>query len=79
MKLGSLPEETIERLATEPGVSSRDVRAFLMSIEGLTQAEAIVYLDTMSQGRQWSPDTYMACAEGISDAQTEGVNLRRMN
>lgn len=79
MKLCSLPEETIERLANEPGVSPSDVRTFLVSIEGLTVDEALVYLDTMSHGRQWTPDTYMACAEGISDAQLQGVNLRRMN
>lgn len=79
MKLSSLSEEMIERLASEPGVSSHDVRTFLVSIEGLTVDEAMVYLDTMSHGRQWTPDTYMACAEGISDAQLQGVNLRRMN
>lgn len=78
MKLCSLPEETIERLANEPGVSPSDVRTFLVSIEGLTVDEAVHYLDTVKWARGWSLDTYLACAEGISAAD-QSVNMSSLN
>ena len=68
MRLENLPSDMIERLATEPGVHSGTVRTFLSDLEGLTVDTALATLDLLQISKGMGMETYMALAEGISDA-----------
>lgn len=65
----SLPFERIEALASMEGVDRRSVENFLLSLPGLTQAEALANLehDTLLYG--WDTATGRAIQQGIMEAR----------
>ena len=69
MRLVNPPADVVDRLATEPNVVTMDVVTVLSNIDGLTEDEAMIYIDNVKNLRGWNLDTYMACIEGLAEAR----------
>jgi hypothetical protein len=65
----SLPFERIEALASMDGVDRRAVENFLLSLPGLTQAEALANLEHDTRMYGWGTATGRAIQQGVMEAR----------
>jgi len=65
----SLPFERIEALSSMDGVDRRAVENFLLSLPGLTQAEALANLEHDTRLYGWDTATGRAIQQGVMEAR----------